>query len=662
VIHRDIKPSNILVDGSGNPQLLDFGLARLAGDYSEDRLHLTEAGEVMGTPSYMSPEQTLGRPEEIDIRSDVYSIGVLFYELITDALPYRVDRSRPLEALRTVRDYVPPRPSEINPKVDGDLESVVMKCLEKERDMRYQSAVELAEDIGRYLRGQPVEARPSTSFYHLRKLMWRHRSVFLPIGIGLLVVLVVTAAVIGYLAHEREQAEHIASAALDDRRELVEFLLSLEAVRSGIDNLMAQGRWEEAYRAATFAEEQLPEEAGLTGYADAVRRRIAEATASEADQIGRLIDRLRFRDARERIRHLRQLAQRVGLPELAAQMDTAAEEFDEDCWGSAVSYMQRNGGAVRVLEKFLGECPNSPRVTEARYILRSKLKSIQYSDWPFVPREARRRQEETARVLDVPFERQWQLDGNAALRLVLIPAGEFVMGAPEEGQGFNEDQKPPHRVRIPSPFYMTATEVTRKQFEAVTGRTPPAPEAMGEGVDAGDLPAAASWKDANLFCTELARRRQLTVRLPTEAEWEYACRGGSEGACGAVGSSTGLLDRAWCRENSGQRPHVVGQKDANAWGLYDLYGNMLEWCQDWYDSRYYLSSPVDDPRGPENGTYKVLRGGSWSDAVQELNAVARRAVPPDSEGPTYGFRVCVEVFTEQPQPAAAQAVLPASLP
>lgn len=95
VIHRDIKPTNILVDGQGEPRLLDFGLARMAGDNSEEQPQMTEAGEVMGTPSYMSPEQTLGRPEEIDVRSDVYSTGVLLYELLTDTLPYRIDRARP---------------------------------------------------------------------------------------------------------------------------------------------------------------------------------------------------------------------------------------------------------------------------------------------------------------------------------------------------------------------------------------------------------------------------------------------------------------------------------------------------------------------------------------------------------------------------------------
>lgn len=655
VIHRDIKPSNILVDGSGNPRLLDFGLARLASDYGDEQIHMTEMGEVMGTPSYMSPEQTLGRPEEIDIRADVYSIGVLFYELLTDSLPYRVDRRRPLESLRIIRDYIPKRPSDISPQIDGDLDAIVMKCLEKERDLRYQSAVELAEDIARYLRGQPVEARPSTSFYHLRKLVWRHRSVFLPIAIGLLLLLTVTAGLVWHMARRGRQARNQAERAMQEKEHLVRYLLQLGAVRSSVNDLMAQGRWEDAYKAAVFARQYLPEEAGVEGLPSRVRERIAEATSDESAQVEKLVDQLRFQEARERLRQLQELAQTVDLDRLASEVRSLQEGFDEACWQSITSYIQHNGGSVRVLEKFLKECPGSPRASEARSLLRQRLQSIRFTDWPFDLREAVRRQETTAQVLDVPARRELAIGSDATLSLVLIPAGEFVMGAAEGAPGFAADQSPPHRVRISDPFYMSATEVTRRQFEAVTGRMPPAGGKAEDGMP-GTLPAAVSWSDAHLFCAELSRRKNVTVSLPTEAQWEYACRAGSDEVYGRAGSPKGLLERAWGRLNA-EGPHPVGSRQANGWGLHDMHGNAMEWCRDWYDSRYYFESPVDDPRGPESGDYKVLRGGSWVDEPEEMHVAFRRAYLPDSERPTYGFRVCVDVFAEQPQPPVAQTML-----
>ncbi len=656
VIHRDIKPSNILVDGTGNPQLLDFGLAQLAGEYGEEQDPMTEAGEVMGTPSYMSPEQTLGRPDEIDIRSDVYSLGVLFYELLTSTLPYRVDRTRPLESLRIIRQFAPRRPSEVVESVDSDMDAIVMKCLEKERDLRYQSAVELAEDIGRYLRGQPVEARPSTSFYHLRKLVWRHRSLFLPIAVGALVILLVTTFTILSLARQSQQARERASEAREQKEQLVDFVLKLGAVRGGVENLLAQGRWEDAWRAARFAEEQLPPEAGLDQFSRRVRDRIAAATCGEAGQVRKLIEQLRFREASGRLRELRNLAETVGLPELAEESKALGDQFDDACWQSVFKYIERNGGSVRALKQFLSECPNSAHAAEARSLLQELLIGIRFSDWPFDPQEAVRRREVTAKVLGIPARRQLQLDGETALELVLIPAGEFVMGAPEDGQDYAADQKPAHRVRISSPFYMTSTEVTQRQFEAVTGRRAELPDGAAEPGGQG-MPACVSWEDASMFCSELSLRRHVIVRLPAEAEWEYACRAGSRGVLGHFGSTQALLAHAWCRANSDGRPHAVAQKQPNAWGLHDVHGNVLEWCRDWYEGRYYYSSPLDDPQGPDSGTCRVLRGGSWADKPQELHAAFRKAYPPESRRPTYGFRVCVEVFTAQPQEPLATTIL-----
>lgn len=670
VIHRDLKPNNILVDGEGNPRLLDFGLARLAGDYTEEQPHMTEAGEVMGTPSYMSPEQTLGRPEEMDIRADVYSIGVLFYELVTHKLPYRIDRSRPLESLRIVREYVPKRPSAVNSKIDGDLDSIIMKCLEKERDLRYQSAVELSEDIGRYLRGQPVEARPSTTFYHFRKLLWRHRGFMVPVLGLILTVTALTAIFIWRLAAAERQARHSAlqarvatQGAGHAREQLLGFIMDLQSVRAKVDGLLDEGDWEEAHRIASFAEQQLPAEAGLAGLTAEVQAIISTHAADEARKVNELVRQMHFRDARALMRRLTEMATRLDLPALGHRMERAAATFDEACWQSLFSYIQQNNRSARALETFLVECPGNAHAREARGLYEKLIGSIRFTTWPFDAAEAQRNQRLTAQVLELDVRYELELRGGATLDMVLVPAGEFLMGSSGEGEGFNADQEPQHAVRVRNPLYMSRTEVTRGQFEAVMGTVSSDEGSGGPPGQSLKMPVAVSWEEARLFCDRLSQRNKdgLAVRLPTEAEWEHACRAGADAlySFGSDGGTERLTDHAWYGANSQGAPQPVGLKGPNPWGLYDMHGNMLEWCRDWYEARYYLTSLVQDPGGPETGTYRALRGGCWSDGPDELHSAYRKAARPESIRPTYGFRVCLEViadYAERPTPGAALRV------
>ena len=241
------------------------------------------------------------------------------------------------------------------------------------------------------------------------------------------------------------------------------------------------------------------------------------------------------------------------------------------------------------------------------------------------------------------------------MTLKLIPAGEFLMGSPDSHKDAQDREKPQHRVRITRPFYLGATEVTQGQYRALTGQSP------GDFQGSDDLPVGrVTWLDAVNYCNALSRAEELPefyriegknievrdrsgpgYRLPTEAEWEYACRAGSTTRFCYGDDGERLGEFAWYADNAGRVTHPVGEKRANAFGLYDMHGNVNEWCWDPYDATYYRESPADDPLGPSQAAFRVRRGGSWLTESAFLARSARRemAEPVTGRFNIVGFRV-----------------------
>ncbi len=258
-------------------------------------------------------------------------------------------------------------------------------------------------------------------------------------------------------------------------------------------------------------------------------------------------------------------------------------------------------------------------------------------------------------------EREWT--NSIGIKLVRIEAGEFLMGTTQDQvdqlmrvfpasrrEWFGKEQ-PDHSVRLSKAFYLGIREVTQGQYQAVMGNNP----SHFQGSD--DLPVeSVSWLDAVKFCNKLSEREKLTpfyriddnevtvvdgngYRLQTEAEWEYACRAKSTTLYPFGDDADKLGEHAWHSSNSESKTHPVGQKLPNDWGLYDMLGNVLEWCADWCDEKYHSSSPATDPRGLPRSSHRVVRGGSWGRAPRYCRPADRDGGMPATRNNDLGFRV-----------------------
>ena len=231
----------------------------------------------------------------------------------------------------------------------------------------------------------------------------------------------------------------------------------------------------------------------------------------------------------------------------------------------------------------------------------------------------------------------------------LIPAGTFTMGNLSGGWSFLGDETR-HQVTLTNNFYMQATEVTQSQWQAVMDNNPADSINCGKNCPVEQV----SWNDAMDFIAALNELGEGTYRLPTEAEWEYACRAGSTSAfangpmaesyedCDTVEDCLKLYDPnlnaiGWYAYNSGDTTHPVARKKANAWGLYDMHGNVWEWCSDWYGD--YPTGSVVDPTGPSSGTYRILRGGCYLCGIDHARSSTRFYDNPDNDDISYGFRL-----------------------
>jgi len=301
-------------------------------------------------------------------------------------------------------------------------------------------------------------------------------------------------------------------------------------------------------------------------------------------------------------------------------------------WGSRISHSHAlpwerrrgSGTALVVLALSALFLLVVPDATQAKVGLNLEWRPIEGLDPPPAKEE---KPEDTQTPGKAGETRTFTVNG-VSFKMVRIPAGEFMMGSPSNEPDRDKDETQ-HRVRISRDFWMGQTEVTQGLWKAVMGSNPSKFSNFGD-----DCPVEnVSWYD----CQDFIRKLNGLVsggkfRLPTEAEWEYACRAGT------TGPYPGDLDAmAWYEKNSGSRTQRVRQKQPNAWGLYDMHGNVWEWCQDWKGD--YPSGSVTDPTGPSSGASRVLRGGCWYYVARYCRSSSRYWLGPSGRDGSLGFRL-----------------------
>ena len=617
VIHRDVKPANILLEiEGGRAKLADFGVARFFDPSGSPQTPDAPGG----TPGYMAPEVVFGA--EGDTRSDIFSLGVTLYELLCGAQPFPGNSPEEIMARVRENDRVPITARK--PDFPERLCRLLNRAMAHEAEMRYASADEFERDLRAMLAVLERKALPeeqegdAVSKEEVRQAKVRAFKAAedaKQAGAEKLAHALLAQGVESFRdaeAYERVRQYGQAAVLFDQaRKQLLAAEQSSKRTMVQIRALKAaQVQMEEAHRAADalLAEELAPEE-----YAAAVSKdRTARATKSLGDatrsyeQAKHLYEAALVKARQHGEAELtiaRKEAEAVGKDAEAAQ----APHYAAEKWAAAAKEMAKAAAAT-----------GSKEAKQHYLVARDAFEQA---------RQAAEEQKQIAeeKGLRPPIKA-------AGIDFVWVLPGTFQMGCDTA----SVEEAPVHEVTFERGFWMAKYPISQTQWQAVMGDNPSG--FRGNGL----LPVEnVSWNDCQKFIQRLNSLGEGEFRLPSEAEWEYACRAGVPGNW-CFGEEPGLLpEYAWCPENAGGRTHPVGEKLPNEWGLHDMHGNVCEWCEDvWHQD--YSGAPANGAPwldGPPKE--RVTRGGSWCIVTPECRSAYRGwHAPPDTRTDFMGLRIC----------------------
>jgi formylglycine-generating enzyme required for sulfatase activity len=604
VVHRDLKPGNVLLAGAERvAKITDFGLAKRIDAEARD---VSQSGAVMGTAAYMAPEQAAGKVRDTGPAADVYALGALLYECLAGRPPFEGPQH---VVLVSVLNDEPVPPSRLGAKIPADLETICLKCLRKEPTRRYASAEELANDLRRYQAGEPVRARPVGAVERTWK--WARRRPALAALLGVVLLALVSLGVLsgnlmvlsGNLVAARNDADEKRKAAEEKEEEARKEADKARKARDFLASIFDLSELEK--KQGTFTPFQL---------LDRAEQRIPLEFADHPELRADLMATLE--DARSGL----------GMP--AAMLLEV---------GSVVELRPRKGAEKQVARNVLlfpGDRLSLAADTQVRLVVLSNL----HQEWLVQGREAT-----VGRKGCVPAEAVSRRSNDTMMTFVRLPKGTFYMG----GGGGKAGKK----TEIKEDFEIAIHAVTQGQWQAVMGNNPSGFSRQGanqgsvSGISEEELKLFpvehVSWDDAQVFIKKLnekERGRGYWYRLPTEAEWEYACRGGatSKDECSFhfyFDKPTNDLSSDQANFNGNApfgkapkrkclaRPTRVGSYPPNKLGLCNMHGNVWQWTD------------------TAEASGRVFRGGGWSNTGPLCQAAYRYWSAPTLRLYTLGFRL-----------------------
>jgi formylglycine-generating enzyme required for sulfatase activity len=617
-VHRDIKPENILFRGDGTAVLTDFGIAKSLDATTQ----MTATGLSIGTPRYMSPEQAQGK-SGLDSRSDLYSLGVVLFESLTGKVPF--DAETPVGiALQHVQAAIPELPAQ-----QSKYQPLIDRLMAKNPVDRYTTGSELIEDIERIEAGKklsriaaPKRRRFGVNIFGIKRLT------------PALALTLIAGAGIYLFSRQPTEPTVPAPPAADEMQRF--------SVPAASDTAIT-----------TTAKTETPRDRVPSPQAKQVPARQpqrAEAPAAHHQQ--------------ERIQQMLTAAERdLAAMRLASPKGGNAAEKYRRVLDLAPDNTAARKGLDRVVGKYVKLCDEAVSVLSfdkaeayldraAQFNLKSKeiaaaRKRIETARRKYAGKAQPARQSTLwSRATSMPPAGPRHGDRHTnrlGMNFVFVGPGRFMMGSPlsEPGRNSKETQ---HPVVLSKGFWLQTTEVTQAQWALVMGDNPSHFKGIALPVE------SVSWQDVQQFIKKLNRKegRTFAVRLPTEAEWEYAARAGTStpfafGRCLTTRQANfiGKSPLAGCKKSKSiKQTNAAGALAANPWGFYDMHGNVHEWCRDWLGA--YPPKGITDPTGPQRGRYRIIRGGSWRQGAAACRSAARNRYSPTRRSSSLGFRLAAD--------------------